>query len=61
MSFRRKFARRDMSHIEKTAQSGGNRNIRRNRHCAKSRHLKFPTSQNSPSVIHFKERPQGVT
>lgn len=31
MSFRRKFARRNMSYIEKTAQPDGNRNIRRNR------------------------------
>ena len=31
MSFRRKFARRDMSHVEKTAQPGDNRSIRRNR------------------------------
>lgn len=37
MSFKRKFARKDISHIATTEKLYGNRNERRNRSCIKSR------------------------
>lgn len=61
MSFKRKLLRREMSHIEKTAQPYGNRNNRRNRYKHKARWIKDNSPITSRQTFHFTDRPVGVT
>lgn len=51
MSFKRKCARKDISHIEKTARPYGNRIERRNRNRHKARQWKFQVTPDNLQAV----------